>query len=124
MGETNENALQETPSLYFGGTESYAQSEASRNFNGKDITVEVMIEPEETGQDMPIFSHGSDGKKMQLWLTDDMHLKAVVNDVTLVSDSVIHTNSFQQVAMVINHSDSTLHIIGPNFEQKVSNVIS
>jgi len=106
-GETNETAVQEAPSLQFGG-EGYAQTQSRRNFAGKNLTVEVMIKPEATGTDMPIFSHGSDGKQLQLWLTAEKKLKAIVGDKELTSDSVLNFKGFQRVAMVLDNDNKRL----------------
>ncbi|MGX8698223.1 MAG: LamG-like jellyroll fold domain-containing protein, partial [Prevotella sp.] len=75
---------------------------------GKDLTIDLMVKPAETGRDMPLFSHGTNGQKLQLWLTKDFYLKAVVNDQTFTSDSVIGKNAFRQVALTISQQDSTL----------------
>ena len=56
-GETNETSLQEATSLRAVG-KGYAESQARRNFADKNVTVEVMIKPNDTRRDMPIFSHG------------------------------------------------------------------
>jgi hypothetical protein len=77
-GETNEAAIQEAPALQFGG-KGYAESEARRNFADKNVTVEVMIKPDDVDEDMPIFSHGSDGNRLELWLTKKKTLKAVID---------------------------------------------
>jgi hypothetical protein len=106
-GEVNNDNLSEMVSVQFAGQAS-VESEAKRNFSGKDLTIDLMIKPAETGRDMPLFSHGTNGHKLQLWLTSDFHLKAVVNNQTFVSDSVIGKNAFRQVAVSINQQDITL----------------
>ncbi len=112
MGETNETAISEEPSLLFSGNKSYAQSEARRNFSDKDITIEVMVKPDETGKEMPIFSHGSDGKVLQLWLTADRRLKAVVDSVTLESKQALPADGFRQVALVLDNEHQQLRLYG------------
>ena len=103
MGETNETSLQEEPSLLFSGQKSYAESEARRNFADKSVTVEVMVKPDQTGRDMPIFSHGRDGKQLQLWLTKDLRLRAVVDDFKLETQKPIPADIFQRVALVLDN---------------------
>ena len=120
-GETNETSIQEAPSLQFGG-EGYAQSEVRRNFADKNVTIEVMIKPDATGQEMPIFSHGSDGKKLQLWLTADKRLKAIVNDRVLESDTIIKATGFQRVALVLDNDSNTLSIYSKNLDDTLRNV--
>lgn len=106
-GEVNNQNVSEAVSLQFTGQAS-VESEAQRNFSGKDLAIDLMIRPDETGRDMPLFSHGTNGKKLQLWLTGDYRLKAVVDDQTFVSDTAIVSGGFTQVALVIEHS--TLNI--------------
>lgn len=106
-GEVNNDNISEAVSVQFGGKSS-VETEAKRNFSGKDLTIDLMVKPAETGREMPLFSHGTNGEKLQLWLTEDFKLKAVVNDQTFTSDDDIAKNSFQQVAMVLNQTDSLL----------------
>ena len=109
MGETNETAVQEAPSLQFGGN-GYAQTQARRNFANKNVTVEVMVKTEEDGRDMPLFSHGSEGKSLQLWLTKERRLKAVVDGRELVSTAEVDTVGFQRVAMVLDNENKQLSL--------------
>ena len=107
-GEVNNNDLQETVSVQFTGKGSI-ETEAKRNFSGKDLTIDLMVKPDTlAGRDMPLFSHGTNGQKLQLWLTKDFKLKAVVNNQTFVSDSVINKKGFSQVALVIRQEDDSL----------------
>lgn len=106
-GEVNNDNVAETVSLLFDGKAS-VETEARRNFSGKSLTIDMMVKPDETGRDMPLFSHGSNGKKLQLWLTSDYKLKAVVDDKEYESDSAIVKGAFTQVALSINHNDSTI----------------
>jgi len=106
-GEVNNNSLSEMVSVQFDGKGSL-ESEAKRNFSGKNLTIDLMVKPNDTGRDMPLFSHGTNGQKLQLWLTKDYKLKGVVNDQTFVSDSTISGRGFNQVAMVLNQTDSTV----------------
>jgi hypothetical protein len=104
-GEVNNDNLTTDVSLQFSGTGS-VESEATRNLSDKDITIDLIIRPDQTGKDMPLFSHGSDGKKLQLWITKDGNLKAVVNQDEYTSAEAIDTRSFQQVALVLHQPDA------------------
>ncbi|WP_146739498.1 LamG-like jellyroll fold domain-containing protein [Pseudoprevotella muciniphila] len=106
-GEVNNDNLSEMVSVQFTG-EASVETEAKRNFSGKDLTIDMMIKPAETGRDMPLFSHGTNGQDLQLWLTKDFKLKAVVNDQEIVSEEAIGKNAFNQVAVSINQQDSVL----------------
>ena len=107
-GEVNNDNLSEMVSVQFDGATASVESEAKRNFSNKNLTIDMMVKPAETGREMPLFSHGINGQKLQLWITEDLKLKAVVNDQTFVSDAAIGKNSFNQVAMVLNQTDSVL----------------
>ncbi len=99
-GEVNNDRVSESVSIQFDGNSS-VESEAQRNFSGKDLTIDLMIKPEQTGSDMPLFSHGDNGKTLQLWLTKDNQLKAVVNGESFTSTKTIDPAGFTQVAIVI-----------------------
>jgi len=107
-GEVNNNDISENVSVQFTGKSS-VETEAKRNFSGKDLTIDLMVKPDTlAGRDMPLFSHGTSGQKLQLWVTKDFRLKGVVNGQEFTSDSTIAKNSFTQVAMVLNQTDSTV----------------
>ena len=106
-GEVNNDNLSEAVSLQFTGQAS-VETEAKRNFTDKDLTIDMRIKPDETGREMLLFSHGTNKKKLQLWLTSDFKLKAVVNDQTFTSTSAIEKDAFSHVGLVINQQDSTL----------------
>ena len=121
MGETNETAVQEEPALLFSG-KGYAQSEARRNFADKNVTIEVLIKPENTGQDMPIFSHGTDGKQLQLWLTKEKRLRAVVDGKVLETDTTINTDGYRQVALVLDRDKQRMTIIAEECQCSLDSV--
>ena len=106
-GEVNNNDISETVSVQFTGQASM-ETDAKRNFTGKDLTIDLMVKPTETGVEMPLFSHGTNGQKLQLWLTKDFKLQAVVNEQKFTSTEAIKKGTFTQVALVLNQQDSTL----------------
>ena len=107
-GETNNDNISDAVSLQFKGQAS-VESEARRNFDGKSLTIDMMIEPDTLAKrDMPLFSHGTNGQKLQLWLTSDFKLKAVINDDKYVSDAAIQTGIFTQVAMSIDLASDSI----------------
>ncbi|MDO4200841.1 MAG: LamG domain-containing protein [Bacteroidales bacterium] len=125
VGETNETAVQEAPSLQFGGN-GFAQTEVRRNFSDKNVTVEVMIKPDEVAKDMPIFSHGSEGKHLQLWLTQDKRLMAIVENgdrpYILESKTPLTSKGFQRVAMVLNNEKKQLMLYADEQVGKMDSV--
>ena len=106
-GEVNNDNVSENVSVQFAGKAS-VETEAKRNFSGKNVTIDLMVKPAETGHEMPIFSHGTNGEKLQLWLTEDFKLKAVVGGQVFTSNDAIGKNAFRQVALVLNQTDSLL----------------
>ena len=102
VGETNETALSEEPSLLFDGL-GYAETDARRNFANKNMTIDLMIYPDTTNRDMPLFSHGIDGRRLQLWLTKDWRLRAVVDSTTFESKTVMAKGRLQQVALILDN---------------------
>ena len=106
-GEVNNGDLSEMVSVQFSGQASM-ETEANRNFSGKDLTIDLQINPAETGRDMPIFSHGGNGQKLQLWLTSDRKLRAIINKQTFESQLPIKESGFSPIAISIDQKNSTL----------------
>jgi len=102
VGETNETALTEETSLLFEGN-GYVQTDARRNFADKNMTIDLMVRPAQTNEDMPLFSHGQDGNSLQLWLTKDWKLRAVIDNVQFESSVPVGTDALRQVALVIDN---------------------
>ena len=120
-GETNETSIQVSPSLQFGG-KGYAYSQARRNFSDKNVTIEVMVRPDNTGKDMPIFSHGSDGKQLQLWITANKRLRAVVDDKTVEGKSDLTSSAFKRVALVLDNDRKKLFLFADSLEATMDSV--
>lgn len=63
-------------SVAFDGVSSYAQTQMSRNLQGKDVTVEMWINPSSLERDMTLLSHGGEaGPALELTLTKDRELR-------------------------------------------------
>lgn len=121
MGETNEDNLQEEPSLRF-EEKSYAETEVQRNFSDKDFTLDMMIQPDTLETDMPIFSHGIDGHRLRLWLTADKWLKVVVNDSTYLSNRKVTGSGFHHIAMVIDNTHRQMRLYNDSIVGSFSDV--
>ena len=102
VGETNETALTEETCLLFEGN-GYVQTDARRNFADKNMTIDMMVRPAQTNEDMPLFSHGQDGNSLQLWLTKEWKLRAVIDSVQFESSVPVGTDALRQVALVIDN---------------------
>ena len=115
VGETNETAIQEAPSLQFTGN-GYARSQANRNFSNKNVTIEMMIKPDESDTAMPIFSHGTEGRYLQLWLRADKHLSVVIENgdrpYVFQSDKPLKGTGFQRVALVLDKERKQVMLYG------------
>ncbi|MBQ9339666.1 MAG: hypothetical protein IJS13_04955 [Paludibacteraceae bacterium] len=101
-GEVNNANVAEAVSVLFSGNSS-VETEAKRNLSYKDFTIDMMICPEATGTDMPLFSHGTNGSKLQLWLTSDSILRAVIGDSVYTARKAINTGGFTQIALAMRH---------------------
>ena len=99
-GEVNNANVAEAVSVLFSGNSS-VETEARRNLSNKDFTIDMMIYPEATGADMPLFSHGTNGSKLQLWLTSDSILRAVIGDSVYTARKAIKTGGFTQIALAM-----------------------
>ncbi|MCR5532882.1 MAG: LamG domain-containing protein [Paludibacteraceae bacterium] len=99
-GEVNNANVAEAVSVLFSGNSS-VETEARRNLSNKDFTINMMIYPEATGADMPLFSHGTNGSKLQLWLTSDSILRAVIGDSVYTARKAIKTGGFTQIALAM-----------------------
>ena len=109
-GEVNNKDLTHQICLQFSGNGG-AQTEARRNFSGKDVTVEMTIKPDNTGKEMPLFSHGNAASGLQLLLTQEKYLKVVIptsteNNNIFTSSKPVNTTDFCHVAMVLR-TDTT-----------------
>ena len=115
VGETNETAIQEAPSLQFTGN-GYARSQANRNFSNKNVTIEMMIKPDESDTAMPIFSHGTEGRHLQLWLRADKYLSVVIENgdkpYIFQSDKPLKGTGFQRVALVLDKERKQVMLYG------------
>ena len=121
-GETNENALQEEPALYFGGN-GYAETDARRNFVDKNMTIDIMIRPDDINDNMPLFSHGTDGSKLQLWLTKEWQLMARVDTMEYYSTETVKKKQLQHVALVLDNENKQLTLYNDSVIGTFNNVI-
>lgn len=90
-GVRNGSGGDHSMSMTFDGRNSYAQTQMSRNLEGKDVTVEMWVNPTSFDNDMTIFSHGDTESALELSVTRDGELKARVG-------SYIHTSGPGQFA--------------------------
>ena len=99
LGQTNSTNISLSTDLRFDG-EGGAQSMSSRNLAGKSFTVEMIISPDRTENNMTLFSHGQEEQFLELGVTSGWRLSAVFADDVILSDP-IDFNGLRQVAFVV-----------------------
>ena len=97
LGQTNNSNIALSTSLRFNGNGG-ALSEGWRNLGGKSFTIDMMLNPDNNGKAMTVFSHGSGQSSLELGLTSDRRLTAAFGDTVFVStDTVAFSKSLHQV---------------------------
>ncbi len=111
-GEVNSKNLSRDITMQFTG-KGGACSEAHRNFSNRDVTIEMTIKPDDTGEPMPLFSHASSKNGLQFILTGDKHLQVLVpnpkkrgNVQKYTSQGMITSRDFVHVALVLQTPDT------------------
>ena len=77
IGQTNSSNISLSTAVQFNG-KGVGVSNASRNLEGKSFTVDVMLKPADNGKAMTVFSHGEEGKLLELGLTADRRMTAAI----------------------------------------------
>ncbi len=106
VGNIRSNDITTSTTLYFNGNSS-AISNSKRNLTGKNFAVDVLLNPATDKREMTVFAHGG----VAFGLTADRRLKAVVNGVEVVSDSVVKFNgTLQHVGYALEHGTDSMTI--------------
>lgn len=107
-------------SVQLHGGNDRLESEFSRNWNGKSITVEMWTLADKQ-QDAVLFSQGNSANALEIGTTADNHLKVGVGDKTIVSREAFkyEQGTWAHVALVYN-SEGTVSAYY-NFEELISN---
>jgi hypothetical protein len=104
LGTLNSDDVTTFTSLDFGDF-SIGASEGQRNLSGKSFTVDIMINPANENRQMTVFSHGNMEKGLAFGVSPDHRLTAIINGVTVMSDSIVEfNNSLHQVAYALDQS--------------------
>ncbi len=110
LGQTKNSSIALSTDLRFNDSGG-VQSQASRNLAGKSFTVDVMLKPDNTGQNMTVFSHGESGERMlELGVSADSRLMVACTTVTksgetsksFFSDQPVNFSSLHRVLWVVN----------------------
>ena len=111
LGVTNSGNVSLSTDLRFNGQDE-AITQASRNLSDKSFTVDVMVNPDKTGKDMTLFSHGNDDDFIELGLTSDWKLMALFKDAVLTSTEAIPFDGLREI----------LYVVEPDMETETTRV--
>ena len=109
LGTPRNKDLSTGTCLTFNGT-SAALSAASMNLTGKSFTVDVMLNPANDNVPMTVFSHGGDEQGLNLGITADRRLTAVIHGTQVTSDSPIPFNGLRQVAYSVEQGRDSMTV--------------
>lgn len=116
-GRTNSSNIVLSTSLRF-QDKFFAKSEFERNLANKDFTVDLMINPDFSSDDMCFFCHGNTKSFLKMYVTPDKHLKTVMKTSeatdTLVSTEAIDFNGMHHVAMTYDKTAGTISLFDGN----------
>ncbi|MDR0873578.1 MAG: T9SS type A sorting domain-containing protein, partial [Prevotellaceae bacterium] len=114
-GIRNGTVNNHSTSVRFDGINDYADTEFSKNLTGKDITVEMWIQPANL-QNATLFSQGNINNSLELSLTADNKLALKIGETTATSSVLDYSpanpnyadGSWAHVALVYNAADNTV----------------
>ena len=108
LGMANSDNITQGISLQFPG-HSGAFTMAARDLSNRSFTFDMMIDPAAHTEDECIVMHGDLTSKpgLQLGLTKDNRLMAIVKDQTLYSQQAVNFNGFNQIAYVFDTNVET-----------------
>jgi len=126
QGVRNGTISDHSTSVRFDGINDFMDTEATKNLSGKDITVEMWIQPDKL-QNATLFSHGDINESMELALTDDGCMTVKVGNTTVKSPKLGQTSanpnyadgSWAHVALVYNAATNKLSA-DYNFNEVIS----
>ncbi len=87
-GVRNGTKTDHSTSVRFDGINDYFESQFDRNWNGKDITVEMWV-LEDQPQDAVFFSHGNRNESFEFGITADNKLKVKVGSTEIISQEAV-----------------------------------
>lgn len=96
-------------SLTFNGTSSYLATQAERNLEDKDVSVEMWVLPSALGQQMTLFSHGTTTNPLELSIGADNSIQVSVGGKTYSSKPQnFKTTDWAHIAMSYKASNHQL----------------
>jgi hypothetical protein len=104
QGVRNGSITDHSTSIELDGENDYLATEFEKSLEGKDVTVEMWIQPAEAqkAQNATLFSHGNINESLELAITSDNKLQVTVGSTTLTSSSPVayESGSWAHVALV------------------------
>lgn len=120
-GVRNGTQTDHSTSVRFDGINDYFKSQFDRNWNGKDITIEMWV-LEDQPQDAIFFSQGNKNESLEFGITADNKLKVKVGSTEIISKESVpyDQGTWAHVAMVL---DKDGHVSAYyNFVEYISDV--
>ena len=104
-GVRNGSITDHSVSVAFDGINDYMGTEFEKNLGGKDVTVEMWIQPTES-QNATLFSHGNTNESLELSITANNYLQVRVGENVITSAETVpfELGSWAHVALVYEAS--------------------
>ena len=110
-GTRNGKVLSRDASLRFDGLNDYLTTEATKNFNGKNFTVEMAYRVDQIDKEMTLFSHGNVNNALEIGITPQKQVKVKMGAQSFVSDPLkMHPGSWESLAVVYNNDHHYLTV--------------
>ena len=108
-GVTNKTGITAGTSLHFAGSEtSYATTKVDRNLSDKSVSIDLLVKPAESNQDLVFFSHGSGKNVTSFGITADRRLYLACPQGTVYSKPLEAMLDFTRVTMVYDHEQNAI----------------
>ena len=108
-GVTNKTGITAGTSLHFDGSEnSYATTKVDRNLSDKSVSIDLLVKPAESNQDLVFFSHGSGKNVTNFGLTADRRLYIACPQGTVYSKPLDALLEFTRVTMTYNQEKNAI----------------
>lgn len=120
LGQTNSSNIALSTDLRFNDSEGVV-TQASRNLTGKSFTVDVMLNPDNTGKDMTVFCHGENVNRMlELGISADRRLMVAASSVS--EDGVYKIRSFSDEPIDFSGLRRVLWVVSSDLEEETTTI--
>lgn len=104
LGSLNTSNVSLSTTLLFNEMSSVS-SKSQRNLTNKDFTIDIMLNPQTTGNNMVVMSNGTYAHPLIIGVTADSHLAAYVEGASFKSDKAVEFSGLHHVAYVFDVDD-------------------